>query len=84
MLFAVTLLGMLLSCGSENIIISAVKQGEDGESAVLRLYEMDGKDITAQIALFDKNISVSVPRNSLKTVDENGNEMDAMEWEVEK
>lgn len=73
-----------ISCGSENIIISAVKQGEDGACAVLRLYEMDGKENTARIALFDKNISVSVPRNGLKTVDENGKEMDAMEWEVEK
>ena len=73
-----------ISCDSENIIISAVKKGEDGEVTVLRLYEIDGKDSTAHITLFDKKISVSVPRNSLKTVDENGKELDAMEWEVEK
>lgn len=70
-----------ISCDSENVIISAIKQGEDGEGSILRLYEMDGKDSTVQITLFDKKISVSVPHNSLKTVDENGRELDAMEWE---
>jgi len=71
-----------VSCSSENVIISAIKQGEDGEGSILRLYEMDGKDSTAQITLFDKKISVSVPHNSLKTVDESGRELNAMEWEI--
>ena len=70
-----------ISCDSENVIISAVKQGEDGEGIVLRLYEIAGRDTAAQITLFDKKISVSVPHNSLKTVDENGEELNAMEWE---
>lgn len=69
---------------SQNVILSAVKQGEDGKGCVLRLYEIDGKDSTVHITLFDKTISVPVSRNSLKTVDENGKELDAMEWEVEK
>ena len=73
-----------VSCDSEDVIISAIKQYEDGEDTVLRLYEMDGRDSIARITLFDKNISVSVPHNGLKTVRENGEELDAMEWEIQK
>lgn len=73
-----------ISCDSENIILSAVKQGKDENGAVLRLYEIGGKDTTVQITLFDKKISVSVPRNSLKTVDEDGKELNAMEWGIAK
>ena len=69
-----------IRCDSKNVIISAVKQGEDGEGCVLRLYEIDGKDSTVNITLFNKELSVLVPHNSLKTVDENGRELDAMEW----
>ena len=73
-----------ISCDSDNIVISAVKQGEDGKGSILRLYEINGKDSTAQITLFDKNISVSVSHNSLRTVSEDGDALDAMEWEMEK
>lgn len=50
------------------------------KGSILRLYELNGKDSTASITLFDKKISVSVPHNSLITVDENGEELNAMEW----
>ncbi len=73
-----------ISCDCANVIISAIKQSEDGDGMVLRLYEIGGKDTTAQITWFDKKIFVSVPRNSLKTVNEDGDALDAMEWEMEK
>ena len=62
------------------MILSAVKQKEDGDGMVLRLYEMNGEDSTAQITLFSKKLSVSVPHNGLVTLDEEGNALDAMEW----
>ena len=70
-----------ISCDSENIMISAVKQGEDGSQTVLRLYEMEGKESQVTVKLFDKTICVAMPHNGLKTVDETGRELDAMEWE---
>ena len=73
-----------VSCDCENVMISAIKQGEDGNGTVLRLYELEGKDTAAQITMFDQKISVSVPRNGLKTLDENGEEMNAMEWGIDK
>lgn len=69
-----------VSCHSGDVIISAVKQKEDGEGMILRMYEMNGTDCTAQVTLFDQKISVSVPHNSLVTVDEQANALDAMEW----
>ena len=73
-----------VSCDCENVMISAIKQGEDGNGTVLRLYELEGKDTAAQITMFDQKLSVSVPRNGLKTLDENGEEMNAMEWGIDK
>lgn len=73
-----------VSCDCENVMISAIKQGEDGNGTVLRLYELEGKDTAAQITVFDQKLSVSVPRNGLKTLDENGGEMNAMEWGIDK
>lgn len=73
-----------VSSDCENVMISAIKQGEDGNGTVLRLYELEGKDTAAQITMFDQKLSVSVPRNGLKTLDENGEEMNAMEWGIDK
>ena len=69
-----------IESGNENVIISAVKQKEDGEGTVLRMYEINGEDSYASIKLFGQKISVRVPRNGLVTVDDNANTMDAMEW----
>ena len=71
-----------ICCSADNVIISAVKQAADGDGTVLRLYEIEGQDTTTHIRLFDKKITVSVPHNSLKTLDENGAELDAMEWKL--
>ncbi|MBO5078505.1 MAG: alpha-mannosidase [Oscillospiraceae bacterium] len=64
----------------ENVIVSAVKKAEDGDGRILRVYEMDGRDTAAQVRLFDKTVSVELGHNALKTYDENGNELSAMEW----
>lgn len=65
---------------NENVIISAVKQKEDGEGIVLRMYEIDGEDTDASVKLFGQKISVRLPHNGLVTVDDNANTLDAMEW----
>ncbi len=70
-----------LSCNKENVIISAVKQKENSDGIVLRLYDVSGEDSTVDISLFHQKISVFVPHNGLKTIDENGKELNAMEWE---
>ena len=64
----------------KGVILSAVKQKEDGEAVVLRMYEMNGADASVNMRLFDRTISVYVPHNGLVTLDEEGNALDAMEW----
>ena len=71
-----------ISCDSENVVISALKLGEDGKGNVLRLYEISGQETTAEVKLFDKTLSVPIPHNGLVTVNEDGRQLDAMEWEI--
>lgn len=71
-----------ISVEEPNIIVTAVKQAEDGAGTILRFYEAEGTDTTAHITLFDQNITVEAPHNSLKTVDDQGKARNAMEWEI--
>lgn len=65
---------------NENVIISAVKQKEDGDGIILRIYDLSGEDSQANIQLFDQTILVRIPHNGLVTVDDSANTLDAMEW----
>lgn len=69
---------------NENIIVSAVKKREDGAGCLLRVYEIGGEDVSSQITLFGKTVSVQLSHNGLKSYDEDGNQRNAMEWEMEK
>ena len=73
-----------IDVSGDSVMISAVKQSEDGTGSILRAYEMDGKAASAKIKLFDKTVSVSLSHNAMKTYDENGNELNAMEWKLEE
>ena len=39
-----------IHCSADNVIISALKRAEDGNGIILRAYETDGKEITAEIS----------------------------------
>lgn len=67
----------------ENVIVSAVKRSEDGNGNILRAYEIGGEDTTASVRLFGKAVPMKLPHNSLKTYDDSGKELNAMEWEME-
>jgi len=58
-----------------------VKKAEDSDAAVIRFCEWNGKDTTATIKIFGREISCQIAHNELKTIDENGNEINIMEWE---
>lgn len=68
------------NCDSENIFVSAVKEAEEEESTILRIYEMEGVDTKASIRLFENEIQAEVSHNALQTVDENGKTLNLMEW----
>lgn len=67
-------------CNCDDIVVTAVKKAEDSDDVILRFNEWNGKDTAAKIHIFDKDITCSVAHHELKTVDENGREVNLMEW----
>ncbi len=68
------------SCDSEDVIVSAVKKAREGEDAVIRLYEMNGKHAKADISLFDNTLTAELSHNQVKTLSCKGEELNMMEW----
>jgi len=44
-----------------NVVLTAVKKSEDGDDLILRFYETNGQETTAQIALPQENFSYKTP-----------------------
>lgn len=68
------------SCNNENIVVTAVKENEDGNGNVIRFYDVNGVDSHADIEIFGKNISADVSHNEIKTFDFSSNELLLTEW----
>ena len=51
----------------DNVIITAVKQAEDGEDTVVRFYEIDGREAEIDIEILGKRIVTSVAHHEIKT-----------------
>lgn len=66
---------------SENMLITSIKMAEDGEEAIVRCLETGGADNRLDLTLFGKELSVPVSAYSVKTLSENGKELNFMEWE---
>ena len=69
-----------LTCDTDNIIITAVKQAEDDEKDVVRFYETDGKNTTVSLNIFDKKIVTDISHNEIKTLRTDGTEVNLIEW----
>ena len=68
-------------CDNENIVVTAIKQSEDGDGNVIRFYDVNGADSHADIKIFENSISADVAHNEIKTFDFGGNELMLTEWE---
>lgn len=64
---------------SDNVMVSCIKQSEDGEDAIVRVYETDGKDTKAEMKLFGKKIGCDITHCAIKTLREDGSETDILE-----
>ena len=67
-------------CDGKNIIVTAVKQGEDGTGDVLRFCEMNGGQEEVTITLFDETIKTMVQHNEIRTFRSDGTEVNLIEW----
>ncbi len=71
-----------MSCfesGSDNVMVSCIKQSEDNEDAVIRVYETEGKDTKAEITLFGKKLGCDITHCAIKTLKEDGTETNILE-----
>ena len=70
-------------CGFEtsndNVIVSAIKQSEEGDTRILRCYDMDGQTTAVSMRLFGKDIAFTLPHHAIRTVDENATVLNGLE-----
>lgn len=66
----------------ENVFVSAIKKNEDGNGAILRAYECEGKTAHGAVTLFDRKIPLSLTPYSIETVNEQGERLNFMEWKL--
>ena len=59
-------------CDSNNVLVSCIKQSEDNNQAIMRIYEIEGIDTNVKIKLFDKTITSNISHNAIKTLTEDG------------
>ena len=72
-----------IDVSEKNIIVTAVKKHEDGDSTVIRCYESENIDTDVTISVFGKKIETHFSHNEVKTFivgDDNIRQTDFIEW----
>ncbi len=61
--------GSVLCADQPNVIVSAIKRGEDGHSTVIRLYETDGRDTETELSgpVLPVPLRVTLPAFAVRT-----------------
>lgn len=67
-------------CESDHIAVTAVKLSEDGEEAVVRFFETEGRSGKVTMELFGKRIETTAAHNEIKTLKADGTEVNLLEW----
>lgn len=68
------------NCNSEHVVVTAVKQAEDGDNAVIRFYESDGVCEEVSLEIFNSKLSTSMRHHEIKTFKIDGTEVNLIEW----
>lgn len=67
------------ACDADNIVVTAVKEAEDGGEDIVRFYETDGKERQAELCIFGKEIQAAVSAHEIKTFRTDGKEVNLIE-----
>ncbi|MBQ2939486.1 MAG: alpha-mannosidase [Clostridia bacterium] len=67
-------------CDGEHVVVTAVKQAEDSDSTIVRFCEMDGIGEEVSITIWGKELKTSVTHHEIKTLKEDGTEVNLIEW----
>ena len=70
------------SWNGENMIITAIKQSEEGDTDVIRFYEAEGCGQKVSIKLFGQSIETEVSSHEIKTLFLGGAETDLIERKI--
>lgn len=75
-----------ISVDKSNVVVSAIKKALKSDDTIIRLYEADGEDTTAEIKLFDTSFNASFKPYEIKTfaLSEDGKvrEVNLIEWDI--
>ncbi|MDY3303479.1 MAG: glycoside hydrolase family 38 C-terminal domain-containing protein [Clostridia bacterium] len=69
-----------LRVDNDDVLVYAVKEKEDGDANIVRICEMNGKEGSASLELFGKKIDANIKHNQLKTLTDDGRELNLIEW----
>lgn len=67
------------ACDNDDLLVTAIKQAEDSEETAVRVYETNGKEISARMEVLGKSIDVHLSHNGLKTF-VGDKETNLLEW----
>ncbi len=65
---------------ADNIVVTAVKQAEDGDNDVIRFVEMNGENHNVSLEIFGKTIAAEVRHHEIKTFKSDRTEVNLIEW----
>ena len=69
-------------CDNGNVLVSCIKKHEDSDAAVIRIFETSGTDTAVNIRLFDKSVSTDLSHYAIKTLTEDGAEINMLEEKI--
>lgn len=55
--------------------VSSIKMAEDSDMAVIRVFDLEGKDSVCNIKLFDKELAIPLEAHAVRTVREDGEQL---------
>lgn len=67
------------ACDDPAVLVTAMKQREDGQGVLLRLLETEGKDRDIRLQWFDKEYTCLLPHNGAVTLSDRGESMNFIE-----
>jgi len=75
--------GFEADANAKDLLITAIKMEEDSEKTLLRVLETAGKSVNTKMRVLGKEIPLEITPYAVKTVNEDGTDLNFMEWEVQ-
>jgi alpha-mannosidase len=67
---------------SDGVIVTAIKQSEDGDGAIMRCLETEGTGKTVTFKFLGSEVKADVTPYAITTINEDGERLNFMEWKL--